>query len=151
MVVVVVVAGVGAAATLTLAGAGSDSAADRTAYVVANRHVLRGVPVFPGAQVKGLTSSAYRRNEQADAKVAGYGTTREDGLPSATRKLTAYRWYMRGLRARGWTLLERTEGYYFNARKGNAYVHALFGAGAAAIEVDHDCYKGTPDPQCFGP
>jgi hypothetical protein len=138
-------------AAALVAGCGDADPVDRNSYVENNVALLKTVPAFPGAKPGPVDSEPYKNNEQPDAETIGYGTTRADEVPAATRPSAAIAFYRRALRARRWKELDVSAAPSVSLRKGDAYLHVLAGRGGVDLEIDHDCYKGGPSPMCFGP
>jgi hypothetical protein len=136
-----------AAAAVLVSGCGD---VDRDSYVKKNVAVLKTVPTFPGARPGGFESGPYKGGDNAGARTIGYGTTRIDTLPGATRPAKVIAFYRRALRG-AWQIVDDSAAPSLSLRKGDAYLHVLPGGGEVYLEIDHDCYKGGSSPRCFGP
>jgi hypothetical protein len=131
--------------------AGCDRGIDRDAYVEKNVRLLDSLPVLPGARPARTESSPYSNNDTPGAQVVGFGTTRTFVLPPRLLPPQAIDAYARLLAARGWEVVDRSMVPSVSARHRDAYVHVLAAPREVLVEVDHDCYKGSSTPQCFGP
>jgi hypothetical protein len=134
-----------AAATIACGCGGTD----RAAYVRKNVALLQTVPRLPGAHLVRLESAPYKDNDTPSARTIGYGTTRIDALPPRTTPSQVVAFYRRKLR--GWRVVDTSSAPSISLRKGDAYLHVLPGRRRVFLELDHDCYKGSPSPRCFGP
>jgi hypothetical protein len=134
-------------AAMHVGGCGSD--VDRAPYVEKNQALLESVPSFPGAKQGGFESTPYKGSDNSGAAIIGYGTTRVDTLPAGTRTAKAIAFYRRALGGT-WEIVDVSEAPSLSLRKGDAYLHLLFGGGEVLAEIDHDCYKGGSSPRCFG-
>lgn len=69
-------------------------------YVSANRGVLAGLPVYPGARSVGQTTSPVYDGADRLARVVDYTTTQAFVLPGRLSSLTVVGWYLERLHAR---------------------------------------------------
>jgi len=136
------------AAAALLSGCGTS--VDRSAYIKQNMARLRGVPAFPGSRLIEVDEQGYKNGEEAWATTVGYSTTSEYSISDTVRPSAVIAYYRRALRGR-WDLLQVYPGFQLNFRQGEAYLEVWATRGRVELRVDHDCYKGSASPACFGP
>ncbi len=120
----------------------------KSRYVAGNRAVLESVPSYPGSRSSITGSGSISDGDYPLAPTIAYTTVREDRFARRVDEEASLGWYRQRLRARGWQIRQETPAFYFNARRGEAYVQVMVGDQGATLIADHRCYAGR-EPRCF--
>jgi hypothetical protein len=130
-----------------LAGCGADG----ESYVADNEALLERLPAFPQAAAGRVTSSPYKRWEDAFwqpvAPVRGFTTYRSSEMVRRVRPREVIDFYRREL-GDDWIEVDASP-RSLSLRNGDAYLHVLAGEDRLALWVDHDyCKTGWSRPGC---
>lgn len=129
-----------AAVAVALAGCGSGGV-DESAYVRANRQVLRSVPRMPGSRLLGSFTMGERNGLEESPAHGGsfvaYVTHESFSTPPGWGAGRVLGFYVRRLRGAGWTLvMSSSDGRTFLKEPATLFVSAT--AQGVLISVNHD-------------
>lgn len=129
------------AASSIAAGCATQSV-DRSAYVHANKKILRSAPRVPGARLVNSYTTAIRNGNgwpEGSGPITAYATSDVYAMPRGLGAAAVIHFYERRLRHSGWRLRAWTtrEGTF---RRGRALLSVGVTTKAFSLTVDHRAY-----------